>query len=116
VRFVETVSRRDADSLRALLADDIDFRGLTPSRSWEAGDSAEVVDIVLTHWFEPGDEFDEPPLVDSDAFADCHRVGYRFRGHNAEGPFVVEQQAYLREEDGRIAWMRVVCSGFRDPS
>jgi len=28
---------------------------------------------------------------------------------------VVEQQAYLKENDGRIAWMRVVCTGFLDP-
>lgn len=24
-----------------------------------------------------------------------------------------EQQAYVSAEDGRITWMRVVCSGFR---
>jgi len=114
-RFVEAVSDRDADRLGALFADDIDFRGLTPNRSWEAGDRAAVVDIVLKQWFEPKDEFDEPPQVESDAFADCQRVGYRFRGHNPDGPFVVEQQAYLKENDGRIAWMRVVCTGFLDP-
>jgi len=26
---------------------------------------------------------------------------------------VVEQQAYFTERDGRIDWMRVLCSGFR---
>jgi hypothetical protein len=26
---------------------------------------------------------------------------------------VVEQQAYYATEGGRIAWMRVLCSGFR---
>jgi hypothetical protein len=30
-----------------------------------------------------------------------------------DGPFVVEQQAYYEERDGRIGWMRVVCSEFR---
>ena len=30
-----------------------------------------------------------------------------------DGRFVVEQQAYLEERDGRIGWMRVMCSGFR---
>ena len=35
------------------------------------------------------------------------------RGHNPDGPFVVEQQAYYEERDGRIGWMRVICSGFR---
>ena len=31
----------------------------------------------------------------------------------ADGRFLVEQQAYIEERDGRIGWMRVVCSGFR---
>lgn len=84
-RFV-AVSDRDADRLGALFADDIDFRGLTPNRSWEAGDRAEVVDIVLKQWFEPKDEFDGPPQVESDAFADCQRVRYRFRATTQTGP------------------------------
>jgi hypothetical protein len=44
---------------------------------------------------------------------DRERVGYRFRVRNPDGLFVVEQQAYLSGSDGRIEWMRVVCSGFR---
>jgi hypothetical protein len=40
-------------------------------------------------------------------------VGYRFRVRNPDGTFVVEQQAYLAALDGQIAWMRVLCSGFR---
>ena len=45
--------------------------------------------------------------------ADRERVGYRFSVTNPDGDFLVEQQAYLEERDGRICWMRVVCSGFR---
>jgi hypothetical protein len=51
--------------------------------------------------------------IASDSFADRQRVAYRFRGRNANGPFVVEQQAYYTERDGRIHYMRVLCSGFR---
>jgi hypothetical protein len=40
-------------------------------------------------------------------------VGYRFSVTNPDGRFLVEQEAYLAERDGRIGWMRVVCSGFR---
>jgi hypothetical protein len=29
------------------------------------------------------------------------------------GRFMMEQQAYYAEQDGQIAWMRVMCSGFR---
>ena len=51
--------------------------------------------------------------IDSDSFADRQRVACRFRGHNANGPFVVEQPAYYTEDGGRIDYMRVLCSGFR---
>jgi hypothetical protein len=30
-----------------------------------------------------------------------------------DGRFLVEQQAYIGERDGKIDWMRVVCSGYR---
>jgi len=30
-----------------------------------------------------------------------------------DGPHLVEQQAYYSTTDGRISWMRVLCSGFR---
>ena len=59
------------------------------------------------------DHVDEVVAVATDAFADRQRVAYRLRGHNDDGPFVVEQQAYFTERDGRIDWMRVLCSGFR---
>ena len=51
--------------------------------------------------------------VQTDSFADRERVGYRFRVRNPDGLFEVEQQAYIEERDGRIGWMRVLCSGFR---
>ena len=36
-----------------------------------------------------------------------------YRASNPDGRFLVEQQAYLAPREGRIGWMRVVCSGFR---
>ena len=115
-RFVDALATRNREGLEAVLHPDVDFRGLTPNRVWEAGDAADVLEIVLGSWFEPADEVDELVLVESDAFADREQLRFRLRGHNADGPFVVEQQAYLSERDGRIGWMRVVCSGFRPPS
>jgi hypothetical protein len=44
---------------------------------------------------------------------DRERVGYRFRVRCPDGHYIVEQQAYLTIDDGRITWMRSVCSGFR---
>jgi hypothetical protein len=114
-RFVDALASRDRDGLEAVLHPQVDFRGLTPNRNWQAADAAAVLEIVLGSWFEASDEVDEVVLVQSDAFADREQLRFRFSGHNADGPFVVEQQAYLAERDGRIGWMRVVCSGFRPP-
>jgi hypothetical protein len=112
-RFAEALAAKDFDGLRDLLHHEIDFRGMTPRREWIAGDPDTVVADVLRQWFEDSDEIVELLDLQTDSFADRQRVGYRFRGVNPDGPFVVEQQAYLAEEDGRITWMRVLCSGFR---
>ncbi len=86
---------------------------MTPGRSWEASSRDEVVDGVLPRWLEESDEIDELVALETDAFSDRERVGYRFRGHNGDGPFLVEQQAYLAPRDGLIGWLRITCSGFR---
>ena len=111
--FAEALGRKDFDAIQALLDPEIDFRGLTPGRTWEATDAVVVVDEILRQWFEDSDELEEILAVESDSFADRRRVAYRFRGRNQDGPFVVEQQAYYTDHDGRIDWMRVLCSGFR---
>jgi hypothetical protein len=111
--FADALSRKDFDAIAELLHPDIDFRGLTPRRMWEASSPRAVIDEILTTWFEESDQIERLIATETDAFADRERVGYRFEGHNPDGPFVVEQQAYYTECDGRIDWMRVVCSGFR---
>jgi hypothetical protein len=111
--FAQALSRKDFDEVTQLLHPQVDFRGLTPGRTWEASDASSVVENVLKLWFEPSDELERLVSTQTDAFADRERVGYRLEGHNPDGPFVVEQQAYYEERDGRIGWMRVVCSGFR---
>jgi hypothetical protein len=112
-QFARALAVKDRDALAALLHPEIDFRGMTPSRDWEAGDPEAVIGVVLGQWFEDKDEIEELEGLETDAVADRERVGYRFRVRNPEGGFLVEQQAYLAERDGRIGWMRVVCSGFR---
>ena len=99
--------------MAALLHEEIDFRGLTPRRNWEADNPDEVIQGILRQWFEDSDDIEELLSIETDAFADRERVGYRFRVRNPEGLFAVEQQAYLEERDGKIGWMRVLCSGFR---
>jgi hypothetical protein len=111
--LAHAIAAKDAAGVRDLLDPAVDFRGMTPNRSWEGSTPDEVVAVLFEHWFEPKDEIEAVERVETDAFADRERVGYRFSGHNPDGPFVVEQQAYLATRDGRIAWLRVMCSGFR---
>ncbi len=111
--FAAALAAKDFARLSDLMHPEIDFRGLTPNRVWEARDPQAVIAQVLREWFEESDEIDALEQLESDSFADRERVGYRFSVHNPDGRFLVEQQAYLAERDGRIGWMRVVCSGFR---
>ena len=111
--FARALAAKDYDRILELMDPEIDFRGLTPKRNWEAGDAGTVVTSILQQWFEESDEIEALERVESDVVSDRERVGYRFSGRNPDGPFVVEQQAYLSTREGRIVWMRVLCSGFR---
>ena len=112
-RFVEALAVKDAERLASVLHPEIDFRALTPNRFWEAHDRDAALEIVLGDWFGPSDELEELVLVEVDSVSDREQLRFRLRGRNADGPFVVEQQAYISERDGSIGWMRVVCSGMR---
>jgi hypothetical protein len=111
--FAEALAAKDFPTLSALLHEEIDFRGLTPRRHWEASAPDDVIQGILRQWFEDSDHIDELVHVETDAVGDRQRVAYRFHVTNPDGRHVVEQQAYLQERDGRIGWMRVLCSGFR---
>ena len=111
--FARALAAKDAAAIRELIHPEIDFRALTPNRTWEASDRDELISIVLESWFEADDEIEALESVETDTVADRERVGYRFSVTNPDGRHLVEQQAYLEDRDGKIAWMRVVCSGFR---
>ena len=68
---------------------------------------------MLTSWLEESDHVDELVSVEGGTFADRQTLSYQLRGHNEDGPFIFEQQAYFTEREGRIDWIRVLCSGFR---
>ncbi len=113
VELARALAARDADRLLELMHPEIEFRALTPRRGWEADDAEGTVEVMLGSWFKETDHIDALERLDSDAFADRQRVGYRFRITNPEGRFLVEQQAYIEERDGQIGWLRVLCSGYR---
>lgn len=112
--FANALAGKDFDRIEELLGPEIDFKGLTPRRHWEAGDPGTVISGVLRQWFEDSDEIVALERLETAAFADRERVGYRFRVRCPDGVFLVEQQAFLSASEGRITWMRVVCSGFRE--
>ena len=111
--FARALAAKDSERIRELVHPEIDFRGLTPNRFWEASNGDELLSVLFENWFEDGDQIEALESLESDAFADRERVGYRFSLNNPDGRFLVEQQAYLSARDGQIGWMRVVCSGFR---
>ena len=112
VIFAHSVAEKDWSGVAKLLHPDIDFRAMTPNRVWDGANPAEVL-ATLDTWFEVGDVIESVESVESDAFVDRERVGYRFRVRNDNGLHEVEQQAYLSVTDGQISWLRIMCSGFR---
>jgi hypothetical protein len=75
--------------------------------------SAVADDVILGTWFGPGDAIERVEKVETGVVGDRFRLGYRLRVTNADGRFLVEQQAFLDVTAGRITWLRVLCSGFR---
>lgn len=115
--FAHALAEKDASRLSALFAAELDFRAMTPRKTWEAQDADGVLGIVFGHWFEDDDRIQSLERLETDSFADRERVGYRLSVENPEGRFLLEQQAFLSEGtgagEGKIAWMRVLCSGYR---
>jgi len=111
--FVRALAAKDFDQVASLLHPEVDFRGMTPGRFWQANTAAQVIDEILRSWFEDSDQIDDLLQVDSNRVADRERVGYRLAVSNPDGSFLVEQQAYYETCDESISGMRVLCSGFR---
>jgi hypothetical protein len=112
-RFARGLAAKDFDAVRATLAPELDFRGLTPRAFWEASSADALIAEVLSVWFGEDDRIDEIVSIETGTVGDRERVAWRFHGHNGNGSYVVEQQAYYEERDGRIVWMRVLCAGMR---
>jgi len=111
--FVDAILARDFSRARDVLHPDIDFRAMTPNRVWEAGDPAGVEKVLRT-WFEhPKRNVERVDATEPASVGDTLRVGWRVYGSDADGPFIYEQQAYVREDGERVVCLRVMCSGPR---
>jgi hypothetical protein len=113
-RFAQALAKKDQQGLLDVLDPEVDFRGLTPGRFWEATSATAVVDdIILGAWFEADDHIDSLEDVQLGSVADRDGVSYLLRVSNPDGVHLVEQQAYFGVENGRINWLRILCSGYR---
>ncbi len=112
--FVNALAAKDEQGLRAMLTEDVDFRGLTPEKAWQGTGHDAVLSALLGGWFEAHDEIVEVREVDVDSVGDRDRVTYRL-GLSCDGQArVTEQHAVFETDDqGRIGWLRMLCSGFR---
>ena len=113
-QLAEALAAKDPRAMRALLSDEIDFKGLTPGRLWEGTSPDDVVEATLGHWFGPDDDIRALVAVaDGEQVVDTSSLTYRLAVRNADGDHLVEQQAYYRVRDGEICHLRMLCSGYR---
>jgi hypothetical protein len=113
-RFARALAAKDADTLCALLADQVDFQALTPGRHWQARTAGQAVrEIILARWFGEGDDITELCSVAAGRVLDREHAAYRVRVRRSDRDHLVEQQAYYLTDGPRITWMRVLCSGYQ---
>ncbi len=116
IAFVEALAGRDFAAVEATLSRAVRLRGLLPSGVIEVQDPAGVRER-LEAWFGAAERF-EVQQASTEAVADRMRIHYRFRLRPhpfvpESGWHVIEQQAFCRTEDGKIATLDILCSGFR---
>ena len=112
--LARAIAQKDREAVRGLLTPDVDFRGLTPRKFWEADTADAVLAVLFDNWFEPQDVIKEVlDVTDSDPVEDTASLSYRFALNTPDGPHVAEQHAYYRSDGERISYLRIMCSGFR---
>jgi ketosteroid isomerase-like protein len=115
-RFARALLAKDWPSVKQVVSSDVDFRGLTPGRPWEATTSEDLVENVFARWLEPADDVYEVLSVTTAEVQQRQRVVYRFRVRSGGKDYVCEQTAYFDEADGQIGKLRILCTGFMPTS
>jgi hypothetical protein len=111
--YATALARKDSTALGQLLADDVDFRALTPRKHWQMSTAQEVIADAIGVWFGEGDHIEALSSVSVQPVAgERWHLSYRLHVRNADGPHTVEQQAYFDCANGRITWLRVLCAGY----
>jgi hypothetical protein len=112
VRFAKALAARNDETLKRVLAEKVDFRGMTPDQVWEASTADEVVDdVLLGSWFPAGLQPEGLDSLGTSMIGRRERVGCRVHATDAQGSYEAELQAFLTVEDDRITWLRMMSSG-----
>jgi len=111
-RFVEAVAAKDYRGMFAALTRDARFRFLLPGGPGEIVGAADVA-AKFFQWFGNADVA-EVQSMRVEPLPGRMSARYRFLVHEQEGWEVIEQQLYLDvNEEGQIAAIDLLCSGFR---
>ena len=111
--FATAVAAKDHDALERILADDVDFRALTPNMAWERHSAKEFITEVLGEWFDENDHVEELRSVQVRPVAGTRsNMSYTLIVRNDDGLHLVEQQAFFECANGEITWLRVLCAGY----
>ena len=113
--FLQGLADQDFDKIGGTLTADARLRALLPKglREWTGG---EAIAGQFAHWFGDTEDFE---LVEATLGEVGGRLGLRWRlrlraQRLGAGWFTVEQQAYADAcEDGRLARLDLVCTGYR---
>ena len=113
--FIAALTTQDFDYLETLFEPGVRFRALLPPRIGEGKTAGEATDW-LRRWFGDADELQVLQSTAEQVF-DRLYLSYRLRVHDViNGWRVIEQQAYSAVQEGHIADMWLLCSGFRPGS
>lgn len=112
--FVSALGRLDFGALGATLAPDVRFRALVPPGFREASGS-EATRTMIGEWFADSDRADIVKYA-TGSVGDRVHAAYRIRAQEDGEWRAAEQRLICTIDDGKIATLDFLCSGFHPES
>jgi hypothetical protein len=111
--FVDAIVAHDWDAIAACFEPDARFRAVIPGKNpFRDRSGGEEAAAQMRSWF--GDA-DVTELLSSsvEPMGDRVHITYRIHEHEPDGWYLVEQHAFITPGSEGIAYMNLLCSGFR---